>query len=77
MANPLSLDQLVGAVQALEQGDVVIAFFKEHTAGKKDARDRGKFRFLEQQAVVDTSEWDDTVVELREAMLRDYCTGDA
>lgn len=73
MANVVSFEQLAGAVQAMEQSDIINRFFKDHVEGKRDARKQNKIRFIQQQSDVDPVRWANVdAAQLYIEQLRNY-----
>lgn len=77
MARPSSFEELVGAVQVMEQSDIVNGFFKDHVEGKRDDRKQRRISFIQKQKDVDTSKWNNvTAAVLYEEQLQDYAQDD-
>lgn len=77
MAKPLSFEELAGAVQVMEQSDIVNGFFKDHVEGKRDDRKQRRISFIQKQKDVDTNKWANVVAALLyDELLQNYTQDD-
>ena len=77
MAKPLSFEELAGAVQVMEQSDIVNGFFKDHVEGKRDDRKQRKISFIMKQKDVNVDSWANvTAALLYDEQLQDYAQDD-